>query len=116
MRLLFGLSNPPTKEFASTRHNVGRLFVTEHLLKKYPSNSHQHKLYTLHTFPALPHTSVCLSSTFMNLSGQPLAAYLRRNPNTKPSDLMIIHDDLEHKFGNVRIKEGGSAQYLLTVT
>ena len=35
MKILMAVSNPPTKEFLWNRHNVGRLFITEHLLKKY---------------------------------------------------------------------------------
>lgn len=46
----------------------------------------------------------------MNLSGQAVAAFLKRNSAVDRSKLIIIHDDLEHKFGNVRIKDGGSAQ------
>jgi peptidyl-tRNA hydrolase len=49
----------------------------------------------------------------MNLSGQAVTAFLKRNSNVNKSDLIFVHDDLEHKFGNVRIKNGGSAQYLI---
>ena len=61
MKAIFALSNPPTKEFALTRHNIGRLFVTEHLLKRYASSSQQHRLYSLHSLPAFPQISLCLS-------------------------------------------------------
>ena len=37
MKVIFALSNPPIKEFLWTRHNIGRLFLTEHLLRKYPA-------------------------------------------------------------------------------
>jgi peptidyl-tRNA hydrolase len=36
-----------------------------------------------------------------------------RNLNTKQiakECLLIVHDDLEHKFGNIRIKQKGSAE------
>jgi len=47
----------------------------------------------------------------MNLSGQAVGPFMRKNKTLTRKDMMVVHDDLEHKFGNVRIKEGGSAQY-----
>jgi peptidyl-tRNA hydrolase len=49
----------------------------------------------------------------MNISCQAVTAFLKRNSNVKKSDLLFVHDDLEHKFGNARIKNGGSALYLI---
>jgi peptidyl-tRNA hydrolase len=94
MKVIFTLSNPPTKEFFLTRHNVGRLFATEFLFKKYRSETHQSKYYTQHTFSSLPNTTVCLIETYMNLSGAAVTAFLKRNATIKPVDLMIVHDDL----------------------
>lgn len=103
MKVLFALSNPPTKEFLWTRHNVGRLFVTEHLLKKYSHQAQPNKTYTAYVFRSLPNLTVCLTETYMNLSGPPVASFLKRSKLTK-KDLVVVHDDLEHRFGNVRIK------------
>lgn len=47
----------------------------------------------------------------MNESGKAVHALLRKYPTLTPNDFLIVHDDLEHKIGNVRVKEGGSAQY-----
>ena len=58
-----------------------------------------------------PHSFICLSKTYMNLSGQAVSAFFKKHPPLDRNRLIIVHDDLEHKFGNVRIKEGGSAQY-----
>jgi peptidyl-tRNA hydrolase len=90
---------------------VGRLFLTEYLLKCYShSATKQNKYYEykLNAHPLL----ICLSETYMNLSGQAVTGFLRRNSQINKKDLIVVHDDLEHKFGNVRIKEGGSAQYI----
>lgn len=69
MKVLFAISNPPTKEFISNRHNVGRLFVTEHLMKKYPHRTEASKKYQWVTFKPFPNLIVGLSETYMNLSG-----------------------------------------------
>ena len=47
----------------------------------------------------------------MNLSGQAVSAFFKKFPPIDKNRLMVIHDDLEHIFGKVRVKEGGSAQY-----
>jgi PTH1 family peptidyl-tRNA hydrolase len=44
--------------------------------------------------------------TFMNLSGRSVAEALRFHKLT-PSDLIVIHDDLDIPFGRVKLKEGG---------
>ena len=50
----------------------------------------------------------------MNLSGQALSAFFKKNPRVKVEDILIVHDDLEHKVGTARIKVEGSAEYLLS--
>ena len=45
----------------------------------------------------------------MNLSGSAAGPFLRKHSASK-NDLIVVHDDLEHQFGNARIKVGGSAQ------
>lgn len=47
----------------------------------------------------------------MNESGKAVHALIRKYPTLTPKDILIAHDDLEHKVGNVRVKDGGSAQY-----
>lgn len=60
----------------------------------------------------------------MNLSGKAVESFVAKNKNIFLKDVnhnkslkdivkdhfFIIHDDLEHKFGNVRIKQKGSAE------
>lgn len=63
----------------------------------------------------------------MNLSGKALESFISKNKslfinknieNPRPKTLkdiakdhfLIAHDDLEHKFGNIRIKQKGSAE------
>jgi PTH1 family peptidyl-tRNA hydrolase len=44
--------------------------------------------------------------TYMNLSGRSVAAALRYY-KLSPADLIVIHDELDIPFGQVKIKEGG---------
>jgi peptidyl-tRNA hydrolase len=46
----------------------------------------------------------------MNISGQAVHSLTRKFPVLNAKDILVVHDDLEHKVGNVRIKDGGSAQ------
>lgn len=46
----------------------------------------------------------------MNESGKAVRALIRKYPTLGPKDILVVHDDLEHKVGHVRIKDGGSAQ------
>ncbi|RDH10266.1 aminoacyl-tRNA hydrolase, partial [Tsukamurella pulmonis] len=44
--------------------------------------------------------------SFMNLSGQPVAA-LARFYSVEPTDVIAVHDELDIDFGLVRLKRGG---------
>ena len=45
-------------------------------------------------------------NTYMNLSGQPVALFLK-NKNFDFANVFVIHDDLDLGVGNVRLKKGG---------
>lgn len=46
----------------------------------------------------------------MNESGKAVHSLFKKYPSLTPKDIIVVHDDLEHKTGNIRIKEGGSSQ------
>ena len=46
--------------------------------------------------------------SFMNVSGEPLAAFLRFH-RLEPSALVVLHDDLAFEPGQMRLALGGSA-------
>jgi len=87
MRLLIGLGNPGEK-YKHNRHNVGHL-LAESLLKR-----------------SLPRGFVVKKSQgFMNDSGVFVNKLVEQN-KTKPSDLWVIHDDLDIPLGSFKIQKG----------
>lgn len=47
-------------------------------------------------------------TTFMNLSGQAVQAYMARS-SFKPEHILVVHDDLDLPLGRLRLKNGGGA-------
>lgn len=111
MKVIIGLGNPGA-QFANNRHNAGAIFIEWLSKEKYKpksvSNPSRYSLFTIND-----NLLLCIPTTFMNESGKAVRALMRKYSSLTPKDLLIVHDDLEHKLGNVRIKDGGSAQYML---
>jgi len=91
--LIAGLGNPGT-QYEHTRHNLGARAL--HAWAG-ADLSARHPLVTL-LYP----------ETFMNDSGAAIKKALDFFKLT-PSELIIVHDEAELPFGEVRSKEGGSA-------
>ena len=47
--------------------------------------------------------------TFMNRSGVALRALLERQEDLEPSQILVIHDDLDLDLGRIKLKQGGSS-------
>lgn len=104
--LVVGLGNPG-KEYAHNRHNVG-FMALERLRAEQGLPELRAKFSGLFTKgPAFgADLGLLLPQTFMNLSGdsvQPAAAFLK----LAPKDVLVIHDELDLPFGDVRLKLGG---------
>ncbi|HVO28266.1 MAG TPA: aminoacyl-tRNA hydrolase [Candidatus Margulisiibacteriota bacterium] len=104
MRIVVGLGNPGS-EYAATRHNVG-FRVVEELARRW-------QLALEPTGPSAQlaqgviageYTMLMEPQLYMNRSGTALAEVV---PLAVPSDLIVIHDDLDLAFGSVRVKRGG---------
>jgi len=89
MKLVVGLGNPG-KKYEKTRHNVGFLVVDA-------LAAHE-----------LTGVKFLKPDTFMNLSGQAVAEAIRQS-NMGPSDILVIYDDADIPFGNIRFRSGGSS-------
>src|ERR1700722_633299 len=106
LRLVVGLGNPGSR-YASSRHNVG-FMALDALRADLGLPDYKEKFSGVFTRgEALGHTVVLLEPmTFMNLSGssvQPAMAFLK----VPAADVLVIHDEIDLPFGDVRVKVGG---------
>ena len=105
--LIVGLGNPG-KQYARTRHNVGT-DVIELLAKRLNTKLKAGRDRSLIGEARIASHAVVLSvpTTYMNESGEAVGPLMRRFKITDPTQLIIIHDELDLAPGVVRIKEGG---------
>lgn len=110
--VIVGLGNPGP-EYAATRHNVGQLVLDE-LASRAGARFTATKKVMAHTAQArlggMPGTPAVLAKpmSYMNLSGGPTSATLRYF-DSAVADLVVVHDELDIPFGEVRLKGGGGA-------
>jgi PTH1 family peptidyl-tRNA hydrolase len=102
-RYVVGLGNPGER-YAHTRHNFGFLCV-EHFFKRHGGKRQApHPLYES-ALCRLGSQEVLLVKprTFMNESGEAVAAL----DVEEGESLTVVHDDLDLRFGILRLKQGG---------
>jgi PTH1 family peptidyl-tRNA hydrolase len=104
--IIAGLGNPGP-EYANTRHNAGQM-VLALLAERIGARFKAHRSRCDIAEGRLGNQPVTLARplSYMNLSGQPLAA-LAAFYKTPPERLVVIHDELDIPFGTVRLKLGG---------
>jgi peptidyl-tRNA hydrolase, PTH1 family len=104
--LIVGLGNPG-EQYSGNRHNVG-FMVVDVLAARIGGRFKAHKsrsdvvegrLGAIRTVLAKPRS-------YMNESGGPVAA-LRGFFSVPVSQLVVVHDELDIDFGEVRVKQGG---------
>ena len=101
-----GLGNPGTR-YEKTRHNVG-VFVIEELLARNHASFKRHKSGCVIAEARSGSGRIVLARpmSYMNESGRPVRELIRWF--RAPSDhLIVVHDELDIPFGEVRIKLGG---------
>jgi len=106
MHLIVGLGNPG-REYEGTRHNAGFLVLDE-LRRRAGIPDFREKFSGVWAKGDLFGHPVALLKpmTYMNLSGesvQPAAAFLK----VPPGDVIVIHDELDLGWKDVRVKVGG---------
>jgi PTH1 family peptidyl-tRNA hydrolase len=104
--VVLGLGNPGAK-YAGTRHNAGAV-VIEELAARLGSKLKSHKsgcLVAEGTIGGEP-AVVARPVGYMNESGRP-ARQLASFYKTPVSKTIVVHDELDIPFGDIRIKEGG---------
>ncbi|MFI2234149.1 aminoacyl-tRNA hydrolase [Nocardia testacea] len=105
--LVVGLGNPGPA-YERTRHNVGFL-VADSLAQRVGGRFTAHKKSGADLLQArLDGRQVLIAKprSYMNLSGRPVAA-LARFFSVPPTEVVVIHDELDIPFGEVRLKRGG---------
>ncbi len=106
MRLIIGLGNPG-KRYSLSRHNMGFL-VLENLAKRASINIDSNKFDSCFGKGVISGVPVVVvkPQTFMNLSGISVGK-LARFFKVDIEDVIVIHDDLDLSFNEIRVKEGG---------
>ncbi|TMB72089.1 MAG: aminoacyl-tRNA hydrolase [Chloroflexi bacterium] len=106
--LVIGLGNPG-REYERSRHNMGFLVVDE-LARRSGARvtAKAAKSFTARIQVGERELVLAKPQTMMNLSG--LAAKALRAKFDVPLErTLVIHDDLDHPFGRLRIRKGGSS-------
>jgi len=105
-KLIAGLGNPGTK-YQWTRHNAGFL-VLDRLAEVVRVSVDRTKFNGLYGEGNWFGARLVLlkPQTFMNLSGRAVAEAARFY-KIPPEDIIVVHDDLDLPFGQLRLKAGG---------
>jgi PTH1 family peptidyl-tRNA hydrolase len=100
--LVVGLGNPG-KKYQRSRHNVG-FAAADEVRSSLALPDYKERFSGV--FCKGDAIALLKPMTYMNLSGdsvQPCAAFLK----VVPGDVVVIHDELDLPFGDVRLKQGG---------
>lgn len=106
MRLIIGLGNPG-EDYAATRHNIGRMVVTQAAIRwNIPLHHSRLAHQGAGRFASLP-LLVALPHSWMNQSGVFVRDLLSES-GLAVENLIVVHDDLDLDFGTIRIRlQGG---------
>ena len=115
MKLIVGLGNPE-REYLSTRHNIGFMTV-DYLRLSLENDLHLTPWTTSKKFQAeisegiLNGEKIIFAKphTFMNESGQSVAAIVKFYQSITPLDITVIHDDLDIRFGEIKVQTNHSS-------
>ncbi|MCB9637817.1 MAG: aminoacyl-tRNA hydrolase [Myxococcales bacterium] len=106
MWVIVGLGNPGTR-YANDRHNIG-FQVVEALGQRWHAPAAKSRFQALISQTTLDNEPALLvqPQTYMNLSGQAVAAICSFYQVT-PEHVLVVHDELDLPFGQLRLKQGG---------
>jgi len=107
IRLIVGLGNPGS-QYELTRHNVGFWFVDAIAADCRESFRAEPKFQGELARVVIAGADVRLlkPSTYMNRSGQSIAAVIRYF-DLRPEQVLVAHDELDLPVGALRLKQGG---------
>jgi peptidyl-tRNA hydrolase, PTH1 family len=109
MKAIVGLGNPGTK-YEQTRHNIG--FLTLDALASRHDAEFRNKTSAEAELTEImvgeERVLLVKPQTFMNASGRTVAHLLSHYPITM-EDVLVVYDDADLKFADVRFRRGGSS-------
>jgi PTH1 family peptidyl-tRNA hydrolase len=106
IKLLVGLGNPGEK-YTATRHNAGFWWVDKIATQTDSKLALEGKFYGIAgKLNTKAETWLLKPTTFMNASGKSVAA-LANYYKISPSEILVIHDELDLPVGSVKLKMGG---------
>ena len=108
MKLIVGLGNPGN-QYAHNRHNIGFMCVSHFAKERGWGFEHKEGLArTAHGRIDSEEIVLARPQTFMNASGEAVKK-LTIKYRIKPEDLMVVHDEMDLRLGNIRIRRGGGS-------
>ena len=102
--LVIGLGNTGLK-YKSHRHNVGSEIILK-ICEKKNIDLVEYSKFQSRIAVDTNNVHYLIPNSFMNLSGYPVASFLK-NKTISNSNIFVIHDDLDLKLGVIRLKKGG---------
>jgi PTH1 family peptidyl-tRNA hydrolase len=109
MKAIVGLGNPGTK-YEQTRHNIGFLTL-DALASRFNAefrNKTSAEAELTEIMVGEERVLLVKPQTFMNASGRSVAHILSHYP-VKMDDVLVVYDDADLAFGDVRYRQGGSS-------
>lgn len=107
-KVVIGLGNPGQK-YAQTRHNMGYM-VVEELARRHFAPTSRKRLKAEITEVRIGSDRVVLAmpQTYMNESGLSVREIMRWY-KTPPEDVLLVVDDLDQTYGQIRLRPKGGA-------
>ncbi|HEY5365692.1 MAG TPA: aminoacyl-tRNA hydrolase [Casimicrobiaceae bacterium] len=103
IRLVAGLGNVG-REYAATRHNAGFWFADALATRLGTAFARESRFYG--DVAKAGTLRIVKPTTYMNLSGQSVAA-LAHFHTLAPEEILVVHDELDLKAGEAKMKLGG---------
>lgn len=107
IQLIVGLGNPGTS-YSLNRHNIGQMVIEQFWEEQNLQGKVQEKFKGLFTLVSTKDSQKIfgIPKTFMNLSGE-FVAKVANFYKIPPSEILILHDELDVPFGQIMIKKNG---------
>lgn len=105
-KMIVGLGNPGA-DYSFNRHNIGFMAV-DALAEATNATAWQKKFKAQIATGAFGDNTLLLlkPQTYMNLSGEAVGEAMRYY-KLEPSDVVVIHDDIDLQSGQIKTKQGG---------